>query len=82
MAQMCREFSSQLSRQDGKDSAVPAVIGNSLLPGFGVDTGVAAVAIADHPKSRIYIDNLVKSRYVAMTMKPMLAIWTWDATIA
>jgi hypothetical protein len=50
MAQICREFSSEMRRKDGEDTAIPTMVGNSPLLGFGVDTSAAAITIANYPK--------------------------------
>jgi len=50
MAQMHREFSSEMRRKDGEDSAIPTMVDNSPLLGFGVDTSAAVIMIANYPK--------------------------------
>jgi hypothetical protein len=79
---MCREFSSKMGWQNGKDSAIPAAEGNSPLLGFGMDTAAAAVTVADHPKGRVYINDTARSWYVAIAMKAMSASWAWNAAVA
>jgi len=82
MAQMCREFGSKMRGQDSKDSTIPTAVSDSLLLGFGVDTSAAAVTITNHPKSRIYINDTARLRYVAIAMKAVSATRAWYATMA
>ena len=49
--------------QDSEDLAIPTTVSNSLLLGFGVDTGVAAVTITVTTSSNVMTEPCTCVRY-------------------